>query len=286
VLVLRLLAYLLWIPALFAVIAAVILPVVGSGLSRRSRVAASWPQRSCAEIRARPRGPEPVHVHGVSAAGPRGVLRGRLSGDECVWYRMRVLRRYLVKQIRYVGDEWTEVDVLVEDEIWAWDPGPFAVRDATGSVLVSPALLEHTLNAVGHPAENEVVDEVRDEGADPWQYRTGKLGVLLADGILPEELLDRFAHPSNRTSGYRVQEDILRPGKPFYVFAVPGDLDGEPIMAARYQDVWAISADPMQVSLARGGRRTRSWAVRFGLAGLALFAVSAVLLMQAGRTPG
>jgi hypothetical protein len=286
VLVLRLLAYLLWIPALFAVIAAVILPVVGSGLSRRSRVAASWPQRSCAEIRARPRGPEPVHVHGVSAAGPRGVLRGRLSGDECVWYRMRVLRRYLVKQIRYVGDEWTEVDVLVEDEIWAWDSGPFAVRDATGSVLVSPALLEHTLNAVGRPAEKEVVDEARDEGADPRQYRTGKLGVLLADGILPEELLDRFAHPSNRTSGYRVQEDILRPGKAFYVFAVPGDLDGEPIMAARYQDVWAISADPIQVSLARGGRRTRSWAVRCGLAGLALFAVSAVLLMQAGRPPG
>ena len=83
-----------------------------------------------------------------------------------------------------------------------------------------------------------------------------------------------------------MQEDILRPGKAFYVFAVPGDLDGEPIMAARYQDVWAISADPMQVSLARGGRRTRSWAVRCGLAGLALFAMSAVLLMQAGRPPG
>jgi hypothetical protein len=33
-------------------------------------------------------------------------------------------------------------------------------------------------------------------------------------------------------------------------------------------------------------RRTRSWAVRFGLAGLALFAVSVVLLMQAGRPPG
>src|SRR5262249_54378633 len=109
---------------------------------------------------------------------------------------------------------------------------------------------------------------------------------LLADGVLPEALLDRFAHPSNRTSGYRVQEDILRAGKPFYVFAVPGELGGEPIMAARYQDVWAISADPMPVPLARGGRRTRSWGVRLGLAGLALFAVSAVLLMQAGRPAG
>jgi hypothetical protein len=42
----------------------------------------------------------------------------------------------------------------------------------------------------------------------------------------------------------------------------------------------------MQVSLARGGRRTRSWPLRFGLAGLALLAASAVLLMQAGRVPG
>jgi hypothetical protein len=97
VLVLRLLAYLLWIPALFAVIAAVILPVVGSGLSRHSRVAASWPQIGCAQVRARP---ESVHVQGASAPGPRGWCTGRLSGAECVWYRMRVLRRYLVKQIR------------------------------------------------------------------------------------------------------------------------------------------------------------------------------------------
>jgi hypothetical protein len=71
VLVLRLLAYLVWIPALFAVIAAVILPVVGSGLSRRSRVAVSWQQIGCAQVRA---GPEPVHVHGASAPGPRGLL--------------------------------------------------------------------------------------------------------------------------------------------------------------------------------------------------------------------
>ena len=63
-------------------------------------------------------------------------------------------------------------------------------------------------------------------------------------------------------------------------------MSGEPIMASRYQDISAISVDPMQVSLARGGRRTRTWAVRFGLVGLALFAVSVVLLMQAGRAPG
>jgi hypothetical protein len=280
---LRLAAYLLWIPGLFAIIAAVILPVVSSGLSRRSRVAASWPQIGCGEVRA---GPEPVHVHGASAPGPAGLLNGRLSGSECVWYRMRVLRRFLVKQIRNVGDDWTEVDVLVEEQIWAWDSGPFAVRDGTGSVLAAPALLEHTLNVYGHPADRNAVDEVRDEGAGAWRYEGGELGGLIADGVLPPGLLESFADPSCRTCGYRVQEDILRPGLPMYVFAVPGGLDGRPIMAAPFQDVWAVSAQPMPVSLARGGKRTRSWALRFGLAGLAFFAASAVLLMHAGRPPG
>jgi hypothetical protein len=64
----RLAAYLLWIPGLFAVIAAVILPVVSSCLSRRSRVAASWPQTGCGQVRAVGAGAvrdEPVHVHGA-----------------------------------------------------------------------------------------------------------------------------------------------------------------------------------------------------------------------------
>ena len=150
----RLAAYLLWIPGLFAVIAAVILPVVSSGQSRRGRVAASWPQIGCGQVRAAGvggMGDEPVHVHGASAPGPSGLLRGRLSGSECVWYQVRVLRRFLVKQIRYGAVEWAEADVLVEEQIWAWDSGPFAVRDETGSVLVAPALLEHTLNVAGHP---------------------------------------------------------------------------------------------------------------------------------------
>jgi len=282
----RLAAYLLWIPGLFALIAAVILPVVGSGLSRRSRVAASWPRIGCGQVRVGQVGDEPVHIHGASAPGPAGLLRGRLSGSECVWYQVRVLRRFLVKQIRYGADEWAEVDVLVEKKIWAWDSGPFAVRDETGGVLVAPALLEHTLNVAGHPAERNVVDEVRDEGADPWHYHHGRLGDLLAAGVLPPGLLETFAGPGNRTTGYRVQEDILRPGLPFYVFAVPGSLNGEPIMAGRYQDVWAISADPMPASLARGGKRTRAWALRFGLAGLAMFAASALLLIQAGGSAG
>ena len=58
------------------------------------------------------------------------------------------------------------------------------------------------------------------------------------------------------------------------------------MMAERYKDVWTISASPMRVSLAQGGRRAKAWAVRFGLAGVALFAASALLLIRAGQAGG
>ena len=173
----------------------------------------------------------------------------------------------------------------VEEQIWSSDTGPFGLRDETGSVLVAPALLDHTLNAFGHPAQ-QVLDEIREEGGEPWRYQAGRLGVLLEEGVLPRDVLGQFAGPSARTTGYRVCEDILRPGLAFHVFAVPGDLDGQPMMAQRYQDVWSVSARPMPVALAEGGRRAEAWTVRFGLAGVALFAASAFLLIGAGHPPG
>jgi hypothetical protein len=277
VLFLRLAAYVLWIPSGFAIIAAVILPVVGSRLSRSGRDAATWPQAGCGQVRPRS---GPVHVHGTIAPGPQGMLSGRLSGSECVWYRERLLRRYMVTRIRYTSDEWIKVDEEVEEQIWARDTGPFRLRDETGSVLVAPALLEHTLNAFGLPVQ-KVLDEIREEGGETSRYQAGRLGVLLDQGVLPGELLDQFAGPGARTTGYRVCEDI-RAGLSLHVFAVSGELDGQPMMAKRYKDVWTISVEHMPVSLAGGGKRAKAWAVRFGIAGVALFAASVLLLIKAG----
>jgi hypothetical protein len=39
----------------------------------------------------------------------------------------------------------------------------------------------------------------------------------------------------------------------------------------------------MAASLASGGRRARAWAVRFAVAGMAFFAVSALLLLPSVR---
>jgi len=32
------------------------------------------------------------------------------------------------------------------------------------------------------------------------------------------------------------------------------------MMAERYQDVWSVSANPMPVALAQGGRQAKAWA--------------------------
>ena len=67
-LLLRLAAYVLWIPGGFAIIAAVIMPVVGSG----SRAAAGRRALAAGRLRAGRRA-GPLHVHGISAATAGGV---------------------------------------------------------------------------------------------------------------------------------------------------------------------------------------------------------------------
>ena len=84
-LLLRLAAYVLWIPGGFAVVAAVMAPVVGSGLSRRSRdaapgraPAAPWPRVGCAQFLA---GSGPLHVHGYQRTWPAGdAVRAAVGG--------------------------------------------------------------------------------------------------------------------------------------------------------------------------------------------------------------
>jgi len=254
---------------------ALILLLVSTRLSARSRIAARFPGCGCGQVRA---GPGPLHVRGTSAAGPAGPLHSVLTGASCVWYRSRLLRRHWITRMRYTSDEWAEVDELAEEQIWSWDSGPFTITDSTGSVLVSPGLLERTLNVLGHPVQ-QTLDEARDEGPEAGRYHSGRLGVLLSQGRLPPGLLDRFAGPADRTAGYRVQEEILPPGVTFHVFALPTDLGDGPILAAPFQNVHAISAQPLPVSLARGGRRARFWAACLGAGGITLFLLSALLLV-------
>jgi len=278
--VLLLAVYLLWFVGGCAVIMAAIMGVTAATLRRRGRAASRWPRYACAQVH-----PEagPLHLSGASAPGPAGLLRGRLSGQECVWYRDRVLRNYWVDRWRPSGEDSMKLVTEPEQEqVWAWESGPFALTDATGSVLMAPALLQRTANVLGHPRQ-QVLGETRDKGPEPGRYHSGALGALQAGGLLPPGLLDRYAEPAARTFGYRVIEEILRPDLSLHVFAVPGDRDGQPIMAAPVPDVPAISAQaPVPAGLIGGARRATRWATVLGGAGLACWAGSVLLLPAAG----
>jgi hypothetical protein len=279
----------LWFIGGAAVIMAAIMILVSSRLRRRSQAAGEWPNRSCAEVTA---ASGPLHLNGFSAPGPRGMLQARLSATECIWYRNRVMRNFWVDRWQPAGSvrdsklikghsedaEWILVTEPEQEQIWEWESGPFALIDGSGSVLIDPALLRRTANLLGYPMQ-QVIGETQDEGPEAWHYRSGMMGALQDDALLPSDLLDALADPEARTFGYRVIEQVLRPDMSLHVFAVPAGHDGRPIMRSPYRDIPAISAaEPLPTGLARGGRKATRWAAVIGGAGLACFGLSALLL--------
>jgi hypothetical protein len=279
---LALAAYLLWIVGAFVLIAAAIMLGISIVTWSRGRSAEAVPRSDCGRVQV---GPWPVRVSGTSAPGPRGLLRALLSGAECVWYRERVFRIHWTRVWRQTGTEGVEpVTERTEEQVWEWHSGPFAIGDGTGGVLVAPELLSHSTTTrygsrgevlgdvpslwreggpaqflaratrdLGYPVET-VADVARETGAGEWRDWADGLGPLLADGLLPATLLDRFADPGAGTIGYHVVEEIIRPGLPFNVFARLANLGGQPILATPHRDVSAISRDALPAVMNRGRR--------------------------------
>ncbi len=272
---------LLWIPGLFCLIAMVILLIVGSRLWRGGQVARQAAPARCADVRA---GTRPVHLSGASSPGPRGLVTAPVSGIECVWYRDRVYRRYEGSRWHDGGNGWEQVATRAEEQVWEGGSGPFALRDESGAVLLDPVVVDRRTTTRGYPKENPV-DDLREEGPEPGNYAYGPVGVLTAAGLLPAGFLDGFAGPDARTSGYRVTEEIIRPGLPFHVFGVAALRDGQPVMAP-VGDIPALSVDGMGLVLTRGGRSATAMALGFGLAGAACLAASALLLIFRTHLPG
>jgi hypothetical protein len=266
----------LWFIGGAAVIMAAIMVLVSSRLHRRSKVAGEWPRRSCAEVTAES---GPLHLTGIGAPGPQGMLRSRLTGSECIWYRNRVMRNFWVTRWTAEGEGGSvPITEPRQEQVWEWQSGPFALIDASGSILVDPALLRRTANIFGYPVEQEL-GETADEGPEAWHYRSGMIGALQAGGLLPSELFEALADPEARTFGYRVIEEVVRPDMSLHVFAVPGRQNGRVIMRSPFRDIPAISAaEPVPDGLARGRRRATRWAAMIGGAGLACFGLSALLL--------
>jgi len=99
----------------------------------------------------------------------------------------------------------------------------------------------------------------------------------MSAGLLPTGLLDKFAVPDARTYGYRVTEEIIRPGVPFHLYAIAADLGGKPLMTP-VGNTPAISVDGMGMVLSRGGRTAARMALSFGLGGAGCLVLSGLLL--------
>jgi hypothetical protein len=272
---------LLWIPGLSCVIAMVILLIVGSRLWRGGQVARQAAPVRCADVRA---GTRPVHLSGASGPGPRGLVTAPVSGIECVWYRDRVYRLYQSSRWQDGANGWEQVPARAEEQVWEGGSGPFALRDESGSVLLDPVMVDRRTTTRGYPKE-EAVDDRREEGPEPKNYTYGPVGVLASSGLLPARFLDGFAGPGARTYGYRVTEEVIRPGLSFHVFGVAAQRGGQPIMAP-VGDIPALSVDGMDMVLTRGGRSATAMAIGFGLAGAVCFAASALLLIFRTHLPG
>jgi hypothetical protein len=288
---------LLWIPGLFCVVATAIMVIVGTRLRRRGLVADRATELSCAQVRP---GGGLVQLAGASAAGPHGLVTGPVSGRECVWYRDRIYRIYDTARWQEGANGWEQVPAKALEPVWERQSGPFALRDDTGAVLVDPVLVDRR-TTLDYPKE-DALDVSQEDGPRRGAYLHGPVGTLLAAGLLPAGLLERFAAPEAGTRGYRVTEEIIRPGVPFQLCAVaqyrdgqppgqPSDqLNGQPLDQANGQpvmmpagDIPAISAGRMGTVLMRGGRSARWLATCLGVAGLGFFVLSGLLLALRGR---
>jgi hypothetical protein len=264
---------LMWIVGLFCAIATVVLLIVGSRLARGGQAAQRARLVRCSEVQP---GDRPVHLAGTSAPGPGGLVAGPVSRTECVWYRARVYRVYEGIRWREGASGWEKVPARREEQIWETESGPFALRDDSGAVLLDTTVVDRRTTHA-YPKEN-AVDDIREEGAEPWRYDHGPVGVLSSAGLLPSGLLAGFTRPDAQTAGYRVTEEIIRLGVSFQLYGVAAQWNGQPIMAP-VGDVPAISVEGMGTVLARGGRSATRMALYFGFACVVCFLLSALILM-------
>jgi len=96
----------LWIPGIFFLIGALIWLFVGSRMRLGGQVAARAAPVRCAQVRI---GDPPVHLNGLTAPGPRGLLTAPVSGVQCVWYRARLFRIYQSSLWQNTSEGWEPV---------------------------------------------------------------------------------------------------------------------------------------------------------------------------------
>lgn len=200
-------------------------------------------------------------VVGAAEPGPGGPLQAPESGAEVVWHRTKVSHRYwrmesVTRDGKTVRERREHTDVVSE----VTSSAPFAVRDASGTVLVAPEGAD-----IDDP--EHVVDRFDRGGADggPGGVADALVGALLSGG-------------DSGTIGFQHEEWVLRPGARLYVHGEVSDATGG-LTFARPGDGGSFVVSTRSEEQMVKGKET---AARLATLGGAAAAVIGLVLIAAG----
>ena len=147
-------------------------------------------------------------VVGKAEAGEAGLLKAPESGADVVWHRTVVTHRYWEMVDRREGERTRRVREEKTEEVSDIQTDtPFVVRDASGSVLVSPAGAD--------------IDEP-EQAVDRFEQHENA-NESVADAVLGAVL--RVGNETG-TIGFQREEWVIRPGTQLYVHGEATDATG------------------------------------------------------------
>lgn len=154
-------------------------------------------------------------VAGAAQPGPTGVLKSRLSGTECVWFRFEVTREYRNVDTDANGDRRTRRDTETWEEGVSSDQ--FQVVDTRGeTVLVDPR--------GGRPDSVEPVLDRKES-----RERPSAINQMLS-GDIKSGLTEMVRSDDGRTTAMIYQEWVIRPGTQLFVLGELRDSSAGPVV--------------------------------------------------------
>ena len=238
----------------FMLVASVVMFLLRADSRRAYRKVAGTAPTALASWRS---GTARVAATGVTDYGPGGPQVGPISGEDCTWYRIEVVRSPSRR-----SDDRTGEDRLGDFSAPSWP----TLTDPSGRVVVDPRVLVKALGGG---------DTVATERAGTF---AGEKYGKPVPGYVPAKLAGRL-RPYEEI---HLTEVRLPPGREVYaVGSVRGVRSGLAVLAPSRSGVTVFTTDGREQILARRVKDAAAvhWAIRaFGIAGLVLTAGSAGLL--------
>jgi hypothetical protein len=208
----------------FMLITSVVMFLLKSGSRRAYRKVAGTQPTALASWRP---GTAWVAATGVTDYGPGGPQVGPVSGEDCAWYRIEVVRSPSRK-----SDDRTGQDLLGEISAPSWP----ALTDSSGRVVIDPRVLVKTLD-IGDAAATE---------------RAGTFAGARFGSAVPAYVPAKMAGTLRSYEDIHLREVRLPPGREVYtVGSVRGVHANLPVLAPGRWGVTVFTTEDREQVLAR-----------------------------------